>query len=50
MVRYVAPFPPQLGVGLFLGVVKIESKSEIPILGKAKSFDISLLGNSPDFD
>ncbi len=39
----------QLG-GDYLWMVKIESKSEMPILGKAKSFDKSLLGNSADFD
>ncbi len=31
-------------------MVKIKSKSEIAILGEAKAWDISLLGNSPDFD
>ncbi len=40
---------PQLE-GDYLWMVKIESKSEMPILGEVKSFDISLLDNSPDFD
>ncbi|KAK0216507.1 hypothetical protein EDD85DRAFT_995570 [Armillaria nabsnona] len=39
----------QLG-GDYLWIVKIKSKSEMPILSEAKSFDISLLGNSPGFD
>ncbi|PBK86119.1 hypothetical protein ARMGADRAFT_1035846 [Armillaria gallica] len=39
----------QLGGQLFVDG-QIESKSEMPILGETKSFDISLLGNSPDFD
>ena len=36
--------------GDYFRMVKIESKSESPILDEAKSFAISLLGNSPDFD
>ena len=36
--------------GDYFRMVKIESKSEIPILDEAKFFDISLLGNFPDFD
>ncbi len=40
---------PQVG-GNYFRVVKIESKSEITILGEAKSLDISFLGNPPDFD
>ncbi len=43
------PLYTQLG-GDYLWMVIIESKSEMPILGEVKSFDISLLGNSPDFD